>query len=150
MNESFIPCTPLGIKKLIDHYQIEVFGKRAVIMGRSRIVGRPAGLLLDKMGATVTNIHKRTPDPKSIIITADILVVATGVKHLITGEDVKKGAVVIDVGIHRNEDGSLTGDVDFESLKGIASAATPVPGGVGPLTVYGLMENTFKAFCNKP
>lgn len=149
LEEGFVPCTPLGIQRLLEHYKIEVAGKRAVVVGRSRIVGRPMSLILDKMGATVTVIHSRTPQPREITSAADLLIVAAGVKHLIGPDDVKEGACVVDVGIHRLENGKLTGDVDFEGVKEKASFITPVPGGVGPMTICSLLENTLFAFERK-
>lgn len=142
-----VACTPLGVMHLLEEYKIDPNGMRSIVIGRSRIVGRPMSLLLDQAGSTVSVIHKATKNPREFLKTADLIVVAAGKKHLLTGEDVKEGVVVIDVGIHRNEDGSLSGDVDFESVKQKASAITPVPGGVGPMTICSLLENTFEAFC---
>jgi methylenetetrahydrofolate dehydrogenase (NADP+)/methenyltetrahydrofolate cyclohydrolase len=143
---TYVACTPYGIMKLFEHYKIPLKGKRAVVMGRSRVVGRPMSLLLDLGGATVTVVHLGTKEPERICQEADILVVATGSKHLVGAQHIKEGAVVIDVGIHRLDSGKLTGDVDFEAVKNKVSAITPVPGGVGPMTICGLMENTFQAF----
>lgn len=147
--EGFVPCTPLGIMKILEYYEIPLEGCRAVVVGRSRIVGRPCSLLLDHAGATVTVVHKSSPQPELICSQADLLVVAAGVKHLIGADSVKEGAVVIDVGIHRETSGKLTGDVDFEKVKDKVSAITPVPGGVGPMTISSLLENTFLAYSKK-
>lgn len=144
----FVACTPLGIIRLLEHYEIPMEGRRAVVVGRSRIVGRPVSLLLDQAGATVTVVHKMTPEPRQITTQADILVVAAGVPHLIQKEDVKPGAVVIDVGIHRLPSGQLTGDVDYENVSPLCEAITPVPGGVGPMTISSLLENCVQAFKN--
>jgi methylenetetrahydrofolate dehydrogenase (NADP+)/methenyltetrahydrofolate cyclohydrolase len=141
-----IPCTPLGIIKLLNEYNIEIAGKHAVIVGRSNIVGKPLSQLLLNRDATVTIAHSKTKNLGSITKQADILISATGFEHLITKDMVKKGAVVIDVGTTRGENGKLTGDVDFENVKEIASFITPVPGGVGPMTIATLMQNTFELF----
>lgn len=144
----FAPCTPAGIVELLKKYQIPVAGRHAVIVGRSDIVGKPMGLLLVQRGeaadATVTIAHSRTPDLGSITRQADILIVAIGKANFITADMVRPGAVVIDVGMNRLETG-LVGDVDFAAVKEVASAITPVPGGVGPLTVTMLMQNTLTA-----
>ncbi|WP_342525473.1 bifunctional methylenetetrahydrofolate dehydrogenase/methenyltetrahydrofolate cyclohydrolase FolD [Chryseomicrobium sp. FSL W7-1435] len=140
--QGFIPCTPFGIIQLLDYSAIEIEGKHAVIVGRSNIVGKPMGQLLLNRHATVTYTHSRTPDLAEFTKQADILIVATGQPSMITGEHIKPGAAVIDVGIHRNSDGRLSGDVDFASAKEVAGALTPVPGGVGPMTIAMLMENT--------
>jgi methylenetetrahydrofolate dehydrogenase (NADP+)/methenyltetrahydrofolate cyclohydrolase len=146
-NPSFIPATPLGVLELLRRERIDVTGKRAVVVGRSRLVGRPLALLLLQNHATVTIAHSQTADLPSITREADILVAATGKRNLITGEHVKPGAVVIDVGITRDpETGKLTGDVDRASVEPIASALTPVPGGVGPMTVAMLLVNTYRAY----
>lgn len=146
--ETFLPCTPSGIMMLLEHYQIPVAGKHAVVMGRSEIVGRPISLLLDFAGATVTVVHSKTPDPLRFTRDADLLIVAIGKPELVKADHLKSGAIVIDVGIHRRSDGSLCGDVDFASARERASALTPVPGGVGPMTIAGLMANTLKSFIN--
>lgn len=138
----FIPCTPFGVIQLLDYAAIPIEGKHAVIVGRSNIVGKPMGQLLLNRHATVTYTHSRTEDLASYTKQADILIVATGQPLMITAEHVKPGAAVIDVGIHRNSDGLLSGDVDFHSVKSVAGAITPVPGGVGPMTIAMLMENT--------
>ncbi|MBN8554014.1 MAG: bifunctional methylenetetrahydrofolate dehydrogenase/methenyltetrahydrofolate cyclohydrolase FolD [Deltaproteobacteria bacterium] len=142
----FVPCTPLGIMNLLVDNKIEIKGKRAVVIGRSRIVGRPISLLLDHAGATVTVVHSQTQNPNEMISSADILVVAVGKPHFVKADQIKKGAVVIDVGINRLADGKIVGDVDFESAKDKVSAITPVPGGVGPMTICTLLENTWKSF----
>ncbi len=143
--DALVACTPLGILNMLKSYDIVIKAKRAVVMGRSRTVGRPMSLLLDRAGATVTVLHRDTKDPKSFTREADILVVAAGVKGIVGAEDIKKGAVVVDVGIHRLADGKIVGDVRFDECKDLASAMTPVPGGVGPLTVCTLLENTLLA-----
>ena len=138
----FVPCTPLGVMKLIEHEEIGVQGRHAVVVGRSNIVGKPVALLLLQKGATVTICNSRTPDLGAMTSQADILVVAAGRPRLVTAGMVKPGAVVIDVGINRLADGRLAGDVDFQSVLGTASCITPVPGGVGPMTIAMLLENT--------
>ena len=127
---------------LLKHYQVKLEGARAVVVGRSILVGKPMAALLENANATDTIANRHTRNLSEITRQADVLVVAAGVKHLITGEMVKKGATVIDVGIHRLEDKTLTGDVDFESVAPIAKMITPVPGGVGPMTIATLMEQT--------
>ena len=141
----FVPCTPLGVMKLIEHEQIGVEGRHAVVVGRSNIVGKPMALLLLQNGATVTICNSRTPDVGAMTGQADVLVVAAGRPNLVTARMVKPGAVVIDVGINRLADGKLAGDVDFQSVLGTASCITPVPGGVGPMTIAMLLENTVLA-----
>jgi methylenetetrahydrofolate dehydrogenase (NADP+)/methenyltetrahydrofolate cyclohydrolase len=141
-NPRFVPCTPLGVMKLIEHEEIDVQGRHAVVVGRSNIVGKPMALLLLQRGATVTICNSRTPDLGAMTSQADILVVATGRPRLVTARMVKPGAAVIDVGITRLADGKLAGDVDFQSVLGTASCITPVPGGVGPMTIAMLLENT--------
>jgi len=140
----FSSCTPTGIMTLLSEYQIPIAGARAVIAGRSIDVGRPMAALLLNADATVTICHSKTKDIAEELKRADILVSAIGKPHFITAEMVKPGAVVIDVGINQL-DGKLVGDVDFEAVKDIASAITPVPGGVGPMTIATLMENTFRS-----
>lgn len=140
----FSSCTPTGIMTLLAEYQIPVAGARAVIAGRSIDVGRPMAALLLNADATVTMCHSKTKDLAEELKRADILVSAVGKPHFITKDMVKEGAVVIDVGINQLE-GKLVGDVDFEAVKEIASAITPVPGGVGPMTIATLMENTFRS-----
>lgn len=138
-----VPCTPRGIMKILEHYGIETAGANAVVVGRSFLVGRPIGLLLGSRGAnaTVTLAHSRTKDLARVTREADILIAAVGVPHLIGPEYVKPGATVIDVGINRTDD-RLVGDVDFDAVVDIAGAITPVPGGVGPMTIAMLMDNT--------
>ena len=146
-NPTFIPATPLGVLELLRREHIDPTGQRAVIVGRSRLVGRPLALLLLQNHATVTIAHSHTVDLPAITRTADILVAATGRRGLITGEHVKPGAIVIDVGITRDpETGKLTGDVDRASVEPVAQALTPVPGGVGPMTVAMLLVNTYRAY----
>ena len=140
-----VSCTPLGIMKLLEHENIDVAGKNVTIVGRSNLVGKPlAGLLLNK-DATVTICHSKTENLKEHTKKADILIVAVGKKHLIKENMIKEGAIIIDVGINK-EDGKLYGDVDFENVKEKVSRITPVPGGVGPMTVAMLMSNTIKAY----
>lgn len=143
--DTFLPCTPHGILKLLEAKNISLEGKHAVIIGRSNIVGKPMGQLLLNEHATVTYCHSRTRDLKSITKQADILIVAVGRAYFVDASHIKNGATVIDVGVNRIEDGSLTGDVDFESAKEVASYITPVPRGVGPMTITMLLENTIKA-----
>jgi methylenetetrahydrofolate dehydrogenase (NADP+)/methenyltetrahydrofolate cyclohydrolase len=143
---AFQPCTPAGVMRLLDHYGVEVSGAHAVVVGRSNIVGKPMALMLLKRNATVTICHSRTPDLPARIKEADILVAAIGKDRFIKGGWVKEGAVVIDVGMNRSADGRLTGDVDYESASSRASLITPVPGGVGPMTVAMLLKNTVDAF----
>ena len=144
-NYDFLPCTPSGVMDLLKHYNIEVSGKKCVILGRSNIVGTPmAHLLLEKNG-TVTVCHSRTLNIEDEIKSADILVVAIGKPEFVKGYMIKPGAVVIDVGINRGEDGKLRGDVEYTSASEVASYITPVPGGVGPMTITTLLKNTLKA-----
>jgi methylenetetrahydrofolate dehydrogenase (NADP+)/methenyltetrahydrofolate cyclohydrolase len=143
--EGFIPCTPLGIKILLDHYHIDPKGKDITIVGAGYIVGKPLSILLLNLNATVTTCHIYTKDLKEHTKKADILISATGVPHLIKEDMVKEGAVVIDVGISK-VNGKIVGDVDFEKVKKKASYITPVPGGVGPMTVMALLLNTLKAY----
>lgn len=137
----FVSCTPAGIIQLLKRSGIEIAGKRCVVIGRSNIVGKPMALLMLRENATVTVAHSKTQNLKELCREADILIVAMGRPRFITAEYVKKGAVVIDVGIHRNEQGKLCGDVRYEEVEPLASAITPVPGGVGPMTIAMLMHN---------
>ena len=141
----FLPCTPAGVISMLDYYNISISGKRCVVVGRSNIVGKPMSMLLLERNGTVTIAHSKTENLSSITRDADILVVAVGRPGFITGDMVREGAVVIDVGINRNEDGKLCGDVDFASVEPRASYITPVPGGVGPMTITTLLQNTIKA-----
>lgn len=141
-----VPCTPKGIIKLIESTGVEIAGKKAVVAGRSNIVGKPVAKLLLDRNATVTIAHSRTSDLAALTREADILVAAVGRPGIITGEMIKPGSVVIDVGINRTADGKLTGDVDFASASEVAGFITPVPGGVGPMTIAMLMENTYDAW----
>lgn len=142
----FAPCTPAGVMELISLTGVEVSGKECVVVGRSNIVGKPQAMLLLSQNGTVTVCHSRTKNLAEVTRRADILVAAVGKAKLITADMVKKGAVVIDVGMNRLEDGSWSGDVDFDAVKEIAGAITPVPGGVGPMTIAMLMKNTVKAY----
>lgn len=144
-NYDFLPCTPAGVMELIKESGIDVKGKECVVVGRSNIVGKPQAMLLLHQNGTVTICHSRTKDLKEICKRADILVAAVGVPELIKGDMIKEGAVVIDVGMNRLENNKLVGDVEFESAVKVASAITPVPGGVGPMTIAMLMKNTLKA-----
>jgi methylenetetrahydrofolate dehydrogenase (NADP+)/methenyltetrahydrofolate cyclohydrolase len=143
--DTFLPCTPYGIITMLKSKNIQISGKHAVIIGRSNIVGKPVGQLLLNENATVTYCHSRTDNLKAFTANADILIAAIGRPHAITADYVKENAVVIDVGINRVEDGSLTGDVDFEDVKEKAAFITPVPRGVGPMTITMLLQNTIKA-----
>lgn len=140
--QGFVPCTPFGVMRLIEKSGVDPRGKSAVIVGRSNIVGKPMALLLLAADATVTVAHSRTPDLCAVTRNADILVAAVGRAKLIKADMVKPGAVVIDVGMNRDENGKLCGDVDFSEVKAIAGSITPVPGGVGPMTIAMLMQNT--------
>ena len=140
--ESFLPCTPYGIMEILKEYDIDPKGKRCVVIGRSNIVGKPMALLLLQKHGTVTICHSRTQNLAEICRTADILVAAVGKVNMVTADMVKPGAVVIDVAMNRNEAGKLCGDVDYAAVKELASAITPVPGGVGPMTRAMLMKNT--------
>lgn len=143
--ETYLPCTPFGVMKLLEYSGIDVAGKHAVIVGRSHIVGKPMGQLLLQKDATVTYTHSKTPDLPSITKQADILVAAVGRPNFITKDHVKPGAVVIDVGINRDDNNKLIGDVHFAEVEQIASHITPVPGGVGPMTITMLLFNTVQA-----
>lgn len=138
----FLPCTPAGVMEMLHKTNIDVEGKHAVVIGRSNIVGKPMAMLLLKENATVTICHSRTKNLKEHTLEADIIIAAVGKAGFVTADMVKKGAVVIDVGINRNEDGKLCGDVDFPEVSKISSYITPVPGGVGPMTITELMKNT--------
>lgn len=140
-SKGFLPCTPAGVIQLLKRSNIEIEGKECVVIGRSNIVGKPMALLLLHENGTVTITHSRTKDLKEITKRADILVAAIGKPKFVTAEYVKEGAVVIDVGIHRNADNKLCGDVDFDDVVNKVSAITPVPGGVGPMTIAMLMNN---------
>lgn len=144
--DCIVPCTPAGVIRLIDSTGVSISGKTAVVVGRSNIVGKPVAKLLLDRNATVVMAHSRTADLKATCLQADILVVAVGKAGLITGDMVKPGAVVIDVGMNRNSEGKLCGDVDFASCEPVASWITPVPGGVGPMTIAMLMKNTISCY----
>ena len=141
----FLPCTPAGVMELIDSTGVEISGKKCVVIGRSNIVGKPMAMLLLHRSGTVTICHSRTVDLPSITREADILVAAVGKANFVTGDMVKEGAVVIDVGMNRLENGKLCGDVNFAEVEPKASYITPVPGGVGPMTIAMLMRNTLTA-----
>lgn len=148
LGEPFVaPCTAIGVIELLNAFNIKPKGKHAVIVGRSNIVGKPLAQLLLNEDATVTVAHSKTENLKEITKTADILVSAVGIKNLITEDMVKDGAVVVDVGITRDENNKIKGDVDFENVSKKASLITPVPGGVGPMTIAMLASNTFNLFC---
>ncbi|MGG0823010.1 bifunctional methylenetetrahydrofolate dehydrogenase/methenyltetrahydrofolate cyclohydrolase FolD [Paenibacillus turicensis] len=144
-DDSLLPCTPAGVIELIKRAGVEMSGKHAVVIGRSNIVGKPVSLLLQRENATVTMCHSRTNNMKEITKQADILVVAIGRANFVDASFVKPGAVVIDVGMNRLDNGKLAGDVDFESVKEVSGPITPVPGGVGPMTITMLMQNTVVA-----
>ena len=141
----FVPCTPAGIMELIKESGIEPAGKNCVVIGRSNIVGKPMAMLLLHKNGTVTVCHSKTQNLKEVTKEADILVAAVGRANFVTADMVKEGAVVIDVGMNRTDDGKLCGDVDFEAVEKVAGAITPVPGGVGPMTISMLMQNTVTA-----
>lgn len=141
----FVSCTPAGIIQLLKRSNIEIAGKECVVIGRSNIVGKPISMLLLRENGTVTVCHSKTKNLKEVTKRADILIVAIGKPKFITKEYVKEGAVVIDVGIHRNENNKLCGDVDYEDVESVVSAITPVPGGVGPMTIAMLMNNCVEA-----
>jgi methylenetetrahydrofolate dehydrogenase (NADP+)/methenyltetrahydrofolate cyclohydrolase len=141
-----VPATPKGIMRLLEEYKIDLEGKNAVVIGRSNIVGKPISLLLQQKHATVTMCHSRTKDLKEITKKADVIIAAVGKAKLVTKDMVKKGAVVVDVGMNRDENDKLCGDVDFDNVKEVASYITPVPGGVGPLTIAMLLENTLECY----
>ncbi|MDZ5783024.1 bifunctional methylenetetrahydrofolate dehydrogenase/methenyltetrahydrofolate cyclohydrolase FolD [Marinococcus luteus] len=143
--EAFLPCTPYGIIKMLEYTGVSIEGKHAVVLGRSNIVGKPMGQLLLNKNATVTHCHSRTKDLASYMQSADILIAAIGRQEFVKGKNVKPGAVVIDVGMNRKDDGKLCGDVDFEEVSEKASYLTPVPGGVGPMTITMLLYNTLQS-----
>jgi methylenetetrahydrofolate dehydrogenase (NADP+)/methenyltetrahydrofolate cyclohydrolase len=135
----FVPCTPAGVMRLLDHAKVPMGGRHAVVIGRSNIVGKPLALLLLREDATVTICHSKTKDLEKVTLDADILIAAVGRAKLVTREMVKPGACVIDVGVNRGADGKLAGDVDFDAVKNVAGSITPVPGGVGPMTIAMLL-----------
>lgn len=143
--ETFLPCTPAGIIEMLKRTDIEISGKECVVIGRSNIVGKPMSMLMLKENATVTIAHSRTKDLKEVTKRADILIAAIGKAKFVTADYVKEGAVIIDVGMDRDENGKLCGDVDFDSVSQVASAITPVPGGVGPMTVTMLLVNCLRS-----
>lgn len=142
---NFLPCTPAGIMEMLRYENIDLDGKNCVVIGRSNIVGKPMAMLMLKENATVTICHSRTKNLKEVVVGADVIVAAVGRPNFVTADMVKDGAVIIDVGINRMDDGKLCGDVDFEACKEKASYITPVPGGVGPMTIATLMQNTITA-----
>ena len=148
-DSALLPCTPAGVMYLLQQAGVELTGKRAVVIGRSNIVGKPMALLLLQQNATVTVCHSRTQNLPQTVQEADVVVAAIGKAKFITKNYIKPGAVVIDVGMNRDENGKLCGDVDFESVAPVCSAITPVPGGVGPMTIAMLMQNTLTAFCRQ-
>jgi len=139
-------CTPAGVMALLDHYQLKVSGKRAVVIGRSNMVGKPMAQLLLEANATVTICHSKTQNIGSVVREAEVVVAAIGRPRYVQGDMVREGAIVVDVGINRMSDGKLVGDVDYDAIAPKASAITPVPGGVGPMTIAILMRNTYDAF----
>jgi methylenetetrahydrofolate dehydrogenase (NADP+) / methenyltetrahydrofolate cyclohydrolase len=141
----FWPCTPYGCMKMLESIGFELKGKHAVVIGRSNIVGKPMALMLLQKDATVTICHSRTKDLKTLTLQADVIVAAVGVRNVLTADMVKPGAVVLDVGMNRNDEGKLCGDVDFEGVREVAGYITPVPGGVGPMTITMLMVNTLES-----
>ena len=141
----FWPCTPYGCMKMLESIGYDLRGKHAVVIGRSNIVGKPMALMLLQKNATVTVCHSATQNLKALTVQADLVVAAVGKRHVLTADMVKPGAVVIDVGMNRDDHGKLCGDVDFEGVRGIASHITPVPGGVGPMTITMLLVNTLEA-----
>lgn len=145
-NPDFLPCTPAGVMEMLKKYNIETAGKDCVIIGRSNIVGKPMAMLMLAANSTVTICHSKTKNLKEKCLSADILIAAIGKPKFVTADMVKDGAVVIDVGINRTEDGKLCGDVDFDEVSKKASYITPVPGGVGPMTIAMLMKNTLTAY----
>lgn len=145
-NPNFIPCTPYGVMKLLEEYNIDLVGKKAVIIGRSNVVGKPMAECLLNAGSTVTVCHTKTKDLKSELLNADIIISSAGKRNLVTADMVKDGAIVIDVGTNRDENGKICGDVDYENVKNKASYITPNPGGVGPMTVAMLLNNVVKAY----
>ena len=144
--DCIVPCTPAGIMRMLDSIGVELKGKNAVVVGRSNIVGKPVAKLLLDRNATVTIAHSRTGDLGEVCRSADVLVVAVGKAGLVTGDMIKPGAIVIDVGMNRNAEGKLCGDVDYTSAEPVSSWITPVPGGVGPMTIAMLMKNTIACF----
>jgi methylenetetrahydrofolate dehydrogenase (NADP+)/methenyltetrahydrofolate cyclohydrolase len=141
----FWPCTPYGCMKMLESIGYDLKGKHAVVIGRSNIVGKPMALMLLQKNATVTICHSGTADLKAMTLQADVIVAAVGKRNVLTGDMVKPGAVVLDVGMNRNDEGKLCGDVDFDGVKDVASYITPVPGGVGPMTITMLLVNTLEA-----
>lgn len=144
-NATFYPCTPHGVMKLLDYYNVRIEGRHAVVIGRSNIVGKPMALMLLERGATVSICNSKTPDLSIFTRQADIVVTAVGKLNVLEGGMIKPGAAVIDVGINRLKNGSLAGDVDYESVRTVAGFVTPVPGGVGPMTITMLLENTIRS-----
>ena len=148
-NYSFLPCTPAGVMELLKYYNVDITGKRCTVIGRSNIVGKPMAMLLLEKNGTVTVCHSKTANLPEITQNSDIIVVAIGRPEFLTADMVKPGAVVIDVGINRTESGKLVGDVKYDEVSGVASFITPVPGGVGPMTITMLLSNTLTAAVTK-
>lgn len=147
--EKIVACTPLGVMKMLEREGVELAGKHAVVIGRSETVGKPMAMLLLNANATVTVCHSYTQNLKEICASADILIAAVGRAKFVTADMVKEGAVVVDIGMNRDENGKLCGDVDFENVKEKTALITPVPGGVGPMTITMLMYNTYRAACKE-
>jgi methylenetetrahydrofolate dehydrogenase (NADP+)/methenyltetrahydrofolate cyclohydrolase len=143
--QGFWPCTPYGCMKMLESIGFDLRGKHAVVIGRSNIVGKPMAMMLLQQDATVTVCHSRTANLKALTLQADVIVAAVGKRNVLTADMVKPGAVVLDVGMNRNDEGKLCGDVDFAGVKEVASHITPVPGGVGPMTITMLMVNTLES-----
>ena len=143
--DGFWPCTPYGCMKMLESIDYDLKGKHAVVIGRSNIVGKPMAMMLLQQDATVTVCHSRTANLKALTLQADVIVAAVGKRHVLTADMVKPGAVVLDVGMNRNDEGKLCGDVDFDGVKEVAGYITPVPGGVGPMTITMLMVNTLSS-----
>lgn len=147
--DGFVPCTPRGIIRILNEYDIPLKGANAVVLGRSLLVGKPVAMLLMRNHATISILHSRTRDLSEYTKRADIVIVAAGVVNIITADMIKPQAVIIDVGINRLDDGSIVGDVDFEAASKVAGYITPVPGGVGPMTIAMVLENTWLSYCKR-
>lgn len=147
--DGFVPCTPRGIMRILEEYKITLKGANAVVVGRSLLVGKPSAMLLMRNHATISILHSRTRDLSEYTKIADIIVVAAGVPNIVTADMVKPGAVIIDVGINKLEDESIVGDVDYDSVSQVAGYITPVPGGIGPMTIAMLLENTWMSYAKR-